>query len=299
MRLARVSCAGVRGVPDGDYAFSPPGSDDPFDFVLIHGPSASGKTRLLDAIVAAKELIAPSGMDFDQRAFVAPGGGTARMEVVWVFEEDDSPVRFHDAVVESEVVFGVAPEPPGALSFELSVYEHGPDAPKLEYFHAQRRIVEVPAVGLHPDVHKPLRGSKNPRKYAFVGALLRRLGAEQRAFFTERLARLGATCGLDPEGALRGERPFRSRRGDPIGLADLSSSDEEAVLLAATATLVGLDRSIVLIDRPEMFLPLDEARLPEALCALGRGAQVIAASSHPRLARALPQEQVVRMPETR
>jgi hypothetical protein len=295
MRLLRVGCFGVAGVPDGIYPFGPPGSDEPFYFVLVTGPAASGKTRLLEAIIAAKEVIAPTDADVRASAFLLPGADTARVEMAWVLDDDNGLVRFHDKVIEAEVVFGGEPEPEGVLSFELSVYAHGPDAPKLEYFHAHRRLDPwgLP-LGLDPGTHRPLRASGSARKYAFVAPLLRRIAVTgEREAFVHRLAALGATCSFDAASAAEGGPPFRSRRGAPLGLGELSSGDEDAVIFAATATLVGLDRSLVLVDRPEMFLPLAPAALPAALCALGRGAQVIAASASPALRAAVPPAQVV------
>jgi hypothetical protein len=295
MRLVRVGCYGVAGVPDGEHAFAPPGSNEPFDFVLVTGPAASGKTRLLEAIVAAKERIAPTGAGVREEGFIAPGGDTARIEMTWALEHPPGFVRFHSGILEAEVLLGGPPEPEGVLSFELSVYAHGPGAQKLEYFHARRRIdTWGPPLGLDPETHKPLRASRSDRKYAFVPTLLRRLAASgEHEGFAGRLAALGATCSFDAASAAEGGPPFRSRRGAPLRVGELASGDEEAVIFAATATLVGLDRSLVLVDRPEMFLPLDPTALPAALCALGRGAQVIAASASPRLRAAVPKAQVV------
>ena len=55
-----------------------------------------------------------------------------------------------------------------------------------------------------------------------------------------------------------------------------------ALALAATAALVGLSRSIVLVDRPELH-GLDPVRAFEGICALGEDNQVIAATSAPEL----------------
>ena len=72
MKLARVSFLGVRGLADATYDLVGP-SGVPHDLVVVTGPTASGKTRFLEAVVAAKEAIAPYGLLQAGAPWVASG----------------------------------------------------------------------------------------------------------------------------------------------------------------------------------------------------------------------------------
>ena len=68
--------------------------------------------------------------------------------------------------------------------------------------------------------------------------------------------------------------------GARIELADLSDSEAQAVLFAATFQRQGLDDSLVLLDTPELHIPdADQAAFFDAVCRLGVNNQVIAATS--------------------
>ncbi len=66
-------------------------------------------------------------------------------------------------------------------------------------------------------------------------------------------------------------------------LTELSASEADSVIFSATATLVGLSNSIVLVDRPEMH-GIDPARALAGLAALGTNNQIILASPSPAFA---------------
>ena len=76
----------------------------------------------------------------------------------------------------------------------------------------------------------------------------------------------------------------RTRPGEHDIAAELSTTEADAVVFAATATLVRHDRSVVLIDRPE--LSADERSIVtwlDAVRGLGEDSQLILASSSPAL----------------
>src|SRR5690349_18523054 len=101
MRLRGARCLGVAGVPDGDYSFLDPSSGAALDFVLVTGPSASGKTRLLEVIALAKEAIAPYGTPHETAHLIRTGSRGAKVVLAWEFDEeergyaglDDEPVE--------------------------------------------------------------------------------------------------------------------------------------------------------------------------------------------------------------
>ena len=290
MRLLRARTVGIAGVPDGAWDFAQPDTGEPLDLVLFTGPSAIGQTRLLEAIGAARERLAPSGLDVDDARLIARGYPAAKVELRWWFDEEERELTRHrDPIVETEVVFGREPEIDRDLELLLASYDHAREAPKLEYFPSRRAVDPMAKLGLEARAHEKLRASKDPRKYAFIPRYLRHVAERgEHRRFTELLAAFTDTCRFDPDTA-----GFVSARGDPCSLFELSSSETDAVIFAATAALIGLDRSLVLVDRPDIFLGDDPARLVSALRGLGEGAQILAASGSPRLLRAVPRAHVI------
>ncbi|MBL8740309.1 MAG: hypothetical protein JNK04_04415 [Myxococcales bacterium] len=76
--------------------------------------------------------------------------------------------------------------------------------------------------------------------------------------------------------------------GPHVFYADLSSSEADAVLIAATVAMTGLSNSIVFLDRPEMYVPSDRlVAWVHNLAGVGQNNQWIVATSDPRLAAAV------------
>ncbi len=294
MRIGRVSCRGVRGVPDGAWSFHDGrgdggGSGAPHRLVVLSGRSASGKTRLLEAIFAAKELVAPYAAVPNPASWIRPGAAAAKIAVRWHLDDlEAAHGGLEDRVVETESIFAPGspdPEQEGIVAV-LRRYEHGHASGKLEYFPASRSIpLHGVGVGLTPFEQKMLRSSSDPRKYACVVRVLRDLagGGEQASFFGHLLAQLSPTCRFEPSSAVEvSPRCFRGlgSGGGARSLLELSASESDAVLFAATATLIGLSYSVVLIDRPELHAdPSFVPKLLDGLLALGREPQIIVATS--------------------
>jgi hypothetical protein len=164
----------------------------------------------------------------------------------------------------------------------LERYSHDPAHGKLEYFPATRRLLpHPPFTGLGVAEQRIARPGKDARKYSFVVPFL--LSLQHDARRAERFAsRLAALCPAvayapDPEGAPI-PRCFRSRGGPPATPFELSSGETDAVVFAATATAIGLERSLVLVDRPDLHLD-DVERLAAGLAALGQDNQLFLAAS--------------------
>jgi predicted ATPase len=68
-------------------------------------------------------------------------------------------------------------------------------------------------------------------------------------------------------------RCFSSRGGPPAAAAELSHGEADAVIFAATAALIGLDHSLVFIDRPDLHAD-DLHQLVSGLAALGQDNQL-------------------------
>jgi hypothetical protein len=120
-----------------------------------------------------------------------------------------------------------------------------------------------------------LRSSPSPRKFSWVPAFLFELpdAPDKAARFAAILERFSPSCAYDVR------RHVLSSRGRALdSLRELSASEADAVMFAATATLVGLSGSIVLVDRPELH-GIDPVRALAGLSALGADNQLIMATS--------------------
>jgi hypothetical protein len=284
MKIASIRTIGVRGL--ADVALSLVDEHGlPHDRVLICGPSASGKSRLLELVVAVREMVAPTGELIDEDPFVRLGNSTARAVVeLWLGEAERAALGRADPLIQADVVFGsdVAQEPDPALAFVLGRYAHDDETPKLEYFSERRRLdVGGGDMALDEEHQRAFRSSGDVRKLAFVPKLLAELAKhpERARRFARGVAGLSRALRYDVE---RHVLLSADRKVDD--LRELSASEADAVSFAATAALVGLSHSIVLVDRPELH-GLDPVRALEGICALGQDNQVIAATSAPELYR--------------
>jgi hypothetical protein len=285
MKIQRATFLGVRGVPDATLELTGPKSSAPASTVVVAGPSGSGKTRLLEALVVAKEAIGAYG----PMARGAPWiGGGAAAKILVTFHLDEAERDYAGTAsptVEGEVIFlpdRIRSEAPEGLRAVLERYSHDPAHGKLEYFPATRRLLpHPPFTGLGVAEQRIARPGKDARKYSFVVPFL--LSLQHDARRAERFAsRLAALCPAvayapDPEGAPI-PRCFRSRGGPPATPFELSSGETDAVVFAATATAIGLERSLVLVDRPDLHLD-DVERLAAGLAALGQDNQLFLAAS--------------------
>ncbi len=72
MKLLRATFSNVMGVADRTVDFADARSGFARDVVVISGPPASGKTRLCEALVAARQIIAPLGQLVHGGAWLRP-----------------------------------------------------------------------------------------------------------------------------------------------------------------------------------------------------------------------------------
>jgi hypothetical protein len=302
MKIQRVTFLGVRGLPDGSIDATDPETGLASDRVIVTGPPASGKTRALEVIAAARDALAPAGEQATGAAWIARGGAAAKVTIAFALDaEEQAYAGTSSAILEGEVTF--LPEATRADADEglvavLDRYDHDSGTGKLEYFPATRRIPMIPPfAALDAFEQRGLRAGKEARKYGFVQRFLRDMeeAPPLANAFAARLAALSPTCRW--ERAAPGDglpRCFRSRGGPLVTAAELSDGENDAVLLAATATAIQLVRSVVLIDRPELHAtPADVPKLVAALPALGEGNQVWLASAAPAVLAAARGARVV------
>lgn len=292
MKIFALRSIGVRGLADGTYTFCQPSggpfasaSDRAHDRVLIVGPPASGKTRLLELIVAVREVISPSDERIEQEPFVRIGNNTSRAVLtLWLDEDERTQIGSTEPLIDADVVFNSdapAEQPPG-LVFLFDRYAHDDGTPKLEYFSEKRRLdIGGGDVSLGEERQRRYRTSSSVRKLAFLPRFMDSLPKrpDQERRFARGVAGLARALRYDVE-----RHALMSGHRKVDDLTELSASEADAVSFAATAALVGLSRSIVLVDRPELS-GLDPVRAFEGICALGQDNQVIAATSAPELYR--------------
>jgi hypothetical protein len=304
VKIVRATFLSVRGVPDGTYDLAHPTTGAPHGMVLVTGPEASGKTRFLEGILATKEAIGPYGPMSAGEAWLRPGSQLAKVMLSFALDEEERQyVGTSDSVVDGEATFlrdRVRRDADEGLVALLARYEHGPGAGKVEYFPASRRLSPLgPFHGTGVIEQRLQRISKEPTKYGFVVRFLRELPqnpAPQKAF-AKCLEGLSPSCRYVPDAPGPGlPRCFSSRGGPPANLSELSETEQQSVLLAATAVAIGLSRSLVLLDRPELCTSSGRAvSFVEALELLGQDNQIIMASSSSEFVAALPKANVIRL----
>jgi hypothetical protein len=283
MKLWSVEAIDVQGVPNGVYSFAKD-ADHAHDHVLITGGPGVGKTRFLELITAVRNALVPHFETGPLLGFIRPRNKSSKAVVSWLLTtEEQAIIGAAGPVVSTETIFGAENLREGVdprLLFLLERYGHDDRTPKLEYFSEQRRLeFGGGEMALNEKAQAPFRASGDPRKFAFVPSLLADLPTtpESETRFATILEQLSPSVAYDTQ-----QHALSSRGRAVRNLRELSASEADAVLFAATAVLVGLSRSIVLVDRPEVN-GIGLARALAGLAALGADNQLILATASPEL----------------
>jgi hypothetical protein len=293
MKISTISTRGISGLPDLDVDLTGAGAT-PHALFLVTGLAASGKTRLLDAIVATFEAVAPYEGIVRALDWVPDANATGRVELgLWLDGSERAlaggatniAVRFESGRVVTDAASG--------MSKHLQRYDHEDATAKREYFPETRQLWWGPqADGIGAFEQSLLRGSKSPSKYSFVPRFLASLPDDpvRCERFAAAISRLAPGLEYLPS---RREYCFSSRGGAPVPPADLSSSEADAVLICATAVMIGLSHSLVLLDRPELYVPPERiVAWTQALATLGADNQWIVATNSPELLQSVTQSQI-------
>jgi hypothetical protein len=278
MKIASVSLAGISGLPDQSFALAP-------DLAVIAGPPGSGKTRLLEAILAAKEVVGPYVGMVRAEDWVADPVRGATLTLELTLDPKERELCAGSARARVQMAAGrVIHESERGLQKLLARYEHSPATGKFEYFAENRQLAWGARVDGLGEMEQLLsRVGKDPQKYGFLPRFLRALrrDEERGARFVSLVERLAPSLAAKIPTS-DDDDVFFTSRGRPVFLSQLSSAEAEAVIFAGTAILVELHASVVLVDRPELYV--HPSRLPsfvEALGTLGANNQLILATSSP------------------
>ncbi len=325
MKILQIVCKAIRGVPDGTYAFTNPRTGAPLDVVLITGGPGAGKTGLLEAVAAAKEAIGSYGPPPYRPGLLRHGAERGHIETTWLLSDADR-VRAGLEGTQHVVAWdlGKAPSPAQAdtrLRRFFATYSRDPDHGKLEYFPAGRRLLtraqRPTGTPVSPSAEARVRLARDPDKYGDLPGVLHDLALREAGRLTERIASRGIAVRNDQGDALA---PFRTaisamlpdlrlaevaldapqtvtflrRDHTPVELADLSDAEQQGVLFALAFKHFGLNRSIVLLDEPELHVhAAHRAHFLHALVGLGRDNQILAATGAAELLAAAAPGQVL------
>ena len=321
MKLLHLTTQGVAGLPDRTYEFADPSTGAPFDVVFVTGLPASGKTRLLEAILAAKEDVGPYGVRPRAAALVREGAASATIQATWLLSPAErARAELRTAAIVTTSVFGDEPtNHPEALSAIFRDYTRSVGRWKVEYFHAGRHLPAGAGVAPVSDAAEArLRVGKSGEKYRGVRAYLVEALLGDAMSLATRARNEGLVMragGLDALGELRellrpflqdkvldGIEPardgyrvrFRNRGGSVVDLDALSSAEQQGVLFAVTSRRLGLEHALVLIDAPELHVhPSRQLDFFRRLTALGRDNQIIAATTSSEILAQAPRAQIL------
>src|SRR5262245_29617620 len=90
MKLLSLTLENFKGAPDGAYSFTPRAAGKPHDLTLITGGAASGKTSILEAIAAVKELVGGYGPPPDPERLRRHGAARGKVAATWLLTDAEA-----------------------------------------------------------------------------------------------------------------------------------------------------------------------------------------------------------------
>jgi hypothetical protein len=294
MRIIKLETNGVRGLRDASWTLEPDRSG-PGHATVVTGPPQVGLTTFLDAIAMRAARLAVTGMPPGAAEVLRVGGKAATIRSTWWIDAEERAFGgTHEETLDAEVVFkrdelARADADPALLGL-MSRYDHSPTLSKVVSIPTRRLSDGGFPAFLDFEVDQQFKHlTDDPEKFAGVPLALARhaLGLGDSARF-EGVQRLFAE--LCPSVRLVGANrttmllEFALSSGLRLPLKRLSFAERNAFILAAVPALYGLQRSVVLLDTPELGLaPGVAARWVDALRRYAPEAQWIIASRDPEV----------------
>ncbi|TKD00953.1 hypothetical protein [Polyangium fumosum] len=270
MRIASVAWKGFAGLADGSLDFARDGGV-PADLIVVTGPPGSGKTRLLEMIIAGKERVAAYGPRPRLDDVLGPAGTAAKISMQWWMSEDEQkfvgvtkPLLSTESIYARSGTVELAPDP--AIGVLLERYDHDRQHGKMDYIPADRGLPSyATTVGDPVGDQRRKRLTRGPDKYAGLmklaeGMILRRADAARTDTLGALFAALCPHLRLSGVGSAGDLEVVSAGGGSPRPLSRLSMSEKQAFAIAASMALVGVHHSVVLFDTPELYLSGAEAR---------------------------------------
>jgi AAA domain, putative AbiEii toxin, Type IV TA system len=288
VKLTRLVLENFRGAPSGAWSFLGP-DGAPLDTVLVTGPASSGKTAFLEAIAALKESVGAYDMPPLCKHLLRRGASAGKVEGTWQLSaEEMARADLKQRTVTTTLDLGedgpTELADPGLREL-FQAYSHDSGVGKFEYFPSNRSLG---ARGLRfaraTEAEARLRLGKDPEKYASSrqalidlavadgvktveeakarGILLRNDQRDSLAPYRQDLAKLCPgirLIGVEMAGKVN-DLFFERAEGGRLTLEELSDSEKQAFLFCVAFRRLGLSRSILLIDQPELYLHTEAQR---------------------------------------
>ncbi len=273
MKLTRLTILGCDRL--ADLTLTVCSRTDKGSLTLVSGPAGSGKTALLEVLIAAKESWGPSGARLPYHPRSRDGQG-AKLSAEW---------SIAGSTVEAEAIFdsplGFAGATDDRLEHAVSGYSVSPAFWKLEYMHEGRAIERGAPL---PATRAAARIEIDPLKYAHVEPLLVRRSEEDGPAVIERLSAVLAGFGLGIACAPRGGGVVVTTSRGQRSVSSLARSEQQLFLLLAAPLAFGLDNGMLFIDTLEQGLPAAwVAKVAGALRQLLPDTQILATTRTPEI----------------
>jgi hypothetical protein len=287
MKLLEIETRSVRALPD-EVRSVERDRNGGGNLTVVTGPPSVGLTSFLEAIAASVAVLG-TGIGLAPTEIVCARAEHAMVRTTWALDADERAFGgFNEEKTTADVFFrrgaqGRCDADPGLLGL-MSRYDHQVETSKVVYLPA-RRVTDggFPAFGDFLGEAKLKRLSPAPDKFVGVPAALVKhaSGFGEKARFdavADLFAALVTTARLAPVDP-SGQPQFILSAGGRVTLRELGLAERNAFVLASAPILMGLARSVILLDTPELGLaPGVAARWLDTLRAALPDAQWIVAT---------------------
>lgn len=296
MKLHNLTTQSFRSLPDATWSFADGAGTQAHPITIVTGKAGCGLTSFMDAIAVVAARLGRFGAAPDASDVLRGDASVGRVRTRWELNEEEMRAGgTNEPLQDADIVFrrgalGMTEADPALLG-ALSKYDHKPTTSKVVYFPALR----ITNAGFTPmsDFESDQRSthlSSDPQKYAGLPRAITALAFKRAAGGDDALARLEQLFAkLSPVARFAGlsgtgQPEFKSARQPIIPFRRLSFAERNAFVFAASFALMGLERSVILVDAPELGLaPGEAARWLDVLREVAPAAQWIVATRDPAL----------------